>query len=227
MSRIDESLRKPFFWAALIVMALAFLTDIGSKFLLGGKGEVQGMGIPYTALVDGLLLYIMVTTGLSLIVPASIQGKIQGVSSFIVSLVVIILGIFMILAAIVLLILMISLLLAAPFGTIIYFAVYGDFPKTAAAATLSSTMFLKILCAILLVLANQRFLKNKGLIFLIVTSLLCGIIVSFLHGFVPTPLVSITDALAAIIVGILGVIWALFFLIFSIPALIRAIREIL
>jgi len=133
----------------------------------------------------------------------------------------------MILAAIVLLILMISLLLAAPFGTIIYFAVYGDFPKTAAAATLSSTMFLKILCAILLVLANQRFLKNKGLIFLIVTSLLCGIIVSFLHGFVPTPLVSITDALAAIIVGILGVIWALFFLIFSIPALIRAIREIL
>jgi hypothetical protein len=36
--------------------------------------------------------------------------------------------------------------------------------------------------------------------------------------------VSITDAVAAIVVGILAVIWALILLIGSIPAILRAIR---
>jgi len=219
-----DALRTPFFWAAFVVMVLVFATDIGSSFLLGGKGEVQGMGILYTAYVDGLLLYIVIVTGLSLIVPASIQGRIHGISSLIVSLVVIILGIISIFVALGLLILMVSLLLAVPFGTIIYLAVYGHFERGAAAAILSSAMGLKFLFVILLILAHQKFLKNKGLVMLTLTSLLCGVIVSFLHGFVPLPLVSITDALAAIIVGIVGVIWALFFLILSIPAIVKAVK---
>ncbi len=82
---------------------------------------------------------------------------------------------------------------------------------------------LKIVAAICLPLAQQRFLKLKSLILLVATSFLATIVVSFLHGFVPGPLVSITDALAAIIVGILALIWAVVILIGSINAVIQAL----
>ena len=224
MSPSPGALRAPFFWVALVIMFMIFLGDIGSTLLLGGKGTVQGLGIPYTAFVDGLLLFIVIVTGLSLIVSANIQGKVHGILSLIVSLVVIILGIMKIIVAFLLLILMLSLLLAIPFGTLIYLAEFGHFKREAAAVVLSSTMGLKFIFIVLLVLAHQKFLKNKGLVLLTLTSLLCGVIISFLHGFVPLPLVSITDALAAIVVALLGVIWAILFLILSIPSIVRAVK---
>ena len=72
-------------------------------------------------------------------------------------------------------------------------------------------------------LAQQRFLKLKSLILLVATSFIATIVVSFLQGLVPGPLVSITDALAAIIVGILALIWAVVILIGSINAVIQAL----
>jgi hypothetical protein len=56
------------------------------------------------------------------------------------------------------------------------------------------------------------------------TSLLANIVVSFLHGLVPFVLVSILDAVAAIVVGVLAAIWALIKLIGSIPAIIFGLR---
>ncbi len=85
-------------------------------------------------------------------------------------------------------------------------------------------MIFKLAFAILLVFAHQRFLQNKGLVLIILTSLLATIIVSFLHGLVPRFLVSITDDIAAIVVAILAAIWALFFLIGSIPSIIKVLR---
>ena len=130
----------------------------------------------------------------------------------------------MIFAAIGLLILMVSLLLAIPFGTIVYMAKYASFDKTAAAITLSVIMSLKLGFAVFLVLAHQRFLENKGLILIILTSFLATIILSFLHGPFPGFLISITDDIGAIIVAVLAAIWALFYLIGSIPAIIKALR---
>jgi hypothetical protein len=75
------------------------------------------------------------------------------------------------------------------------------------------------------VFAHQRFLQNKGLVLIIATSLIASIIVSFLHGLVPLFLVSITDAIAGIVVAIIAVIWGIFFLIGSIPAIIRAVTS--
>jgi hypothetical protein len=59
---------------------------------------------------------------------------------------------------------------------------------------------------------------------IVITSLVAGVIVSFLHGLVPTILVSITDAIAAIIVAILAALWAVFFLIGSIPSIVKTIK---
>jgi hypothetical protein len=50
-------------------------------------------------------------------------------------------------------------------------------------------------------------LQNKGLVLIIVCSLLANLSVSFLHGLVPSVLVSITDGIAGIILLILAAIW--------------------
>ena len=55
-------------------------------------------------------------------------------------------------------------------------------------------------------------------------SLLGNVIITFLHGFPPGFLVSITDVIGAIIVAILAVIWAIFLLIGAIPAILASIR---
>jgi len=72
-------------------------------------------------------------------------------------------------------------------------------------------------------LAHPRFLQNKGLVLIILTSLAANIIISFAHAIVPVPLVSITDAIAAIIVFVLVVLWAGFFLVGSISSIVKAV----
>ena len=85
-------------------------------------------------------------------------------------------------------------------------------------------MGFKIGFVVLLVMAHQRFLENKGLVLIILTSFLATIILSFFHGIVPRFLVSITDDIGALIISILAAIWALYYLIGAIPAIIKALR---
>ena len=85
-------------------------------------------------------------------------------------------------------------------------------------------MLLKIGFAVCLVIAHQRFLQNRGLVLIVLTSLVAGIVVSFLHGFVPLILVSITDAVAAIIIGIIAVIWAIVLLVGSLVSVFKTAR---
>jgi hypothetical protein len=81
------------------------------------------------------------------------------------------------------------------FSTIVYLIIFGFFDRTGANVTLSLLMMLKLAFAACLILAHQRFIQNKGLEMIILTSLAANIIVSFLYGLVPAPLVSITDAM--------------------------------
>jgi len=74
------------------------------------------------------------------------------------------------------------------------------------------------------VLAQPRFLQNKGLVALILTSLLGNVVAVFLHGLVPGILVSITDDIAAIVFAVVAIIWAIILLIGSIPAIVRALQ---
>ena len=119
---------------------------------------------------------------------------------------------------------MISLFLSAPFGTLAYLAIYGFFNRSGATIILSLIMTLRIGFVACLLLAQQRMLQNKGLVWMILTSFLATIVISFLHGLVPIILVSITDMVAAIIAAVLAAIWAIILLIFSISAVIKALR---
>jgi len=263
-----DNLRKPFFIAALILMLLVVLIEIGSGLSLRGAApaasgvmdaitsaplpdpiqkalgnigndpdskkaveslsqsshDVPGYGIPYMAVLDGMLLFTVGLVASSLLITDRVQGRVQGCVTLILSIIMILSTIVMIFLAIGFLILMISLLLAVPFGTIVYLAIYGFFNRGGASAILSLLMLLKIIFAVCLIIAEQRFLENRGLVLLIISSLIANIIVSFLQGFVPGILVSITDDIAGIVVALCGCIWWVLALITAIPAILNAIK---
>ncbi|NMO22011.1 hypothetical protein HPC49_37935 [Pyxidicoccus fallax] len=268
-----DRLRTPFFVAALVLLVLSVLVEVGSPVLLPRKppdcsalsgtrpcapvppglpedclplhasvceGEgvkmddvfrtqrenppTPGLGIPYLALVDALLLLTLGLMGASLLIPERVHGRVQGLATLVGAIVALLTGIGLLLAAIGLLITMVTLVAAAPFGTIAYLAVWGFFNRGGAAGTLGLLMMFKLAAGVCLVLAHQRFLQNKGLVLLYLTSLLANAVVSFLHGLVPGILVSITDAVGAIIVAILGLIWAVLLLVGALVSIVKVLR---
>ena len=188
------------------------------------NGKPPGYDIAYLTMTDGLLLYSIILMALALILPERIEGRIQGVVTLIVSLFVLILSFARIFIALAALIVMVTLLLAVPFGTIAYLAIFGDFDRDSARNVLSLLMFLKLAFAVLLILAHQRFLQNKGLVLMIVLSLLLNVIGAILLGIVPGFLASITDAIGGIVNSIVSLVLAVFFLIGAIIAVIKSIR---
>ncbi len=100
--------------------------------------------------------------------------------------------------------------------------VWGHFATGSAQAALSLIMFLKIAFCVCLVIAQQRFLKNKGLVLIILTSFLANILIAFLYGLVPGFLVSILDQVAAICVCILAAIWILIYMVGGVISTISA-----
>lgn len=223
-----DTLRKPFFVAALLALLLAVLIELGSgpAFAAAAPADLPapGFGIRYLALLDGLVLFTVCLFAAPMLLSARVVGRIQGVASAIVAVLMLIAAIILLVVAVQALLLMVALFMAVPFGTTIYAASFGSFPTVPAAATLSAIMLCKLLFCGLLVAAQQRFLENKGLVLIVLTSLLATALLGLLHGLVPSFLVSITDAVGAIIVAILAVIWALAYLLGAIPAIVKALR---
>lgn len=226
-----ESLRKPFFFVALALATLVVLIELSSLGFLGSDtaGKFQdlqtpGLGVSYLALYDGIVLFSIVLMGLALLIPARVHGRLQGVVNLIFFLLMLIGAIVLIFVAIGMLVLMVTLLMAVPFGTIAYMVAFADFDVTGARVTLGMLMTLKLAFAVCLVLAHQRFLEMKGLVLLVLFSLLLNVVVSFLHALGPGFVVSILDAAAGIVVGIVAAIWALISLVMSIPAIVKALR---
>jgi hypothetical protein len=266
-----DTLRKPLFVVALILIAVAVLVEIGATAILGEQPvtreqletlareqledeegfrslppnlqelrvqqvtqqliEVRennerppGLGIPYLALLDGLVLMTVGLMGIGLVVPERVHGRTQGIVTLVISLVLVLLDIILIFIALLLLVLMVSLFLSVPFGTLTYLAVFGFFDRAGADLAGGLVMALKLGFAGCLVFAHQRFLQNKGLVLLILTSFVASIVVAFLHGIVPGFLVSITDAIAAIVVAILAIIWAIILLVGAIVSVVKVLR---
>jgi hypothetical protein len=239
-----ERLKTPFFFVAVAAMTLVVLLEVGARFLLAGhdvgatisgqaasvgtslpaSSSPPGLGISYLALVDGIALFTMLLMGLGLVVNPKVLGRLQSIVTLIFSILLILLALVLLIVAIVKLILMVTLLFAFPFGTIAYLIIWGSFPRGEAAVILSLLMFLKFVYGGFLLVAQPRFLQNKGLVLLTLTSLICNIVCAFLHGIVPGILVSITDALAGIVFSIVAIIWAIVLLIGSIPGIIRALQ---
>jgi hypothetical protein len=226
-----EDMRKPILIVTLIVILLVLLAELGSIAVLGTQNNSAsalgvsptGKAIPALALLDGLIFFATLIITIALLVPDRVQSKVQGIATLVVALLVLLACIRVIFVNFALVILMVSLLMAIPFGTIAYFVLWAHFDTSGAQAALSVIMLLKIAFAVCLVLAQQRFLQNKGLVLIIVTSLVANLIIAFLHGLVPGFLVSITDGVAAIVIGILAAIWAVVYLVGGVISVIKVV----
>lgn len=200
----------------------ADLTDQVERTRLS-QPPTPGLGIPALALVDTILVLVLGTMAAALVVPARVHGKVQGVVGLVVSFLVILAGIVTAVRALGQLILMVALLLAFPFGTIAYLIIWGSFDRGGAAVALGLLLLVKIVLAVCLGIAHQSFVTDKGMIVMVAASLIAGLVVSFLHGLVPGFLVSITDAIAAIVVAIIGIIVAILALLGSLVSIVRVI----
>lgn len=188
------------------------------------QGKPPGLAIPYMALLDGAVFFTMALIGVSLLLRERIHARVQGIATLAFSALVLLTAIGLIRAALAELILRVALFLAAPFGTLVYLANYGFFNRAGALAALGLLMALKLGFAICLVLAHPRFLQNRGLALIIVTSFLGNAVISFLHGIAPGFLVSVTDAIAAIVVAVLAAIWATVLLAGAAISVLKALR---
>jgi hypothetical protein len=240
-----ERLKTPFFFVSLAAIILVVLLETGSQLLLGGHdvgaglagqagtlgvsvpahaSSPPGLGIPYLALVDVVALFTLALMAVGLVLPLRLHGRVQSLATLIFAILLIIAALVLLFIAIAKLLLMVTLFLAVPFGTIAYLIIWGSFAKGQAAVLLSLLMFLKLVFAACLLLAQPRFVQNKGLVLLTLTSLVCNIVIAFLHGIVPVILVSITDALAAVVFAVVAIVWAIVLLIGSIPGIVRALQ---
>lgn len=226
-----DNLRAPFFWAACVVLLLTILIELASAAVMPGlpaglDAGTPGLGIRYLAIIDFLLAYGIGTQALSLLAPRALVGRLQGIVALVLSFFGCLGTIALAIVALLLLILMVTLLVAVPFGTIAYMVAWGTFPVGTAEATLALLMLLKIAFCVLLLLAEQRFLQNKGLVILSALSLGTTWLVAFLIDFPPFFLVSIADAIGALVIAIIGIVWLVLLLIGSLLSLIGVLRSL-
>ncbi|MDM4722253.1 hypothetical protein QTQ03_22670 [Micromonospora sp. WMMA1363] len=233
--------------AALIVMAMTVGVELGTGMVSGGGDaaaalrdsagslgveigdtshvtEPPGRGTSYLALVDAVAVWTTGLLCLSLIVPRRIEGRAQGIATLIFAIMLILGALAMLAIAIIRLTVMVSLLLAFPFGTLAYLVIWGFFPVGKASVIVGLLLSLKLTWAILLLLAQPRFLQNIGLVALALTTMVCTVVLGFLHHMVPRILVSITDDIGAVIFAVVAVIWGIVMLIGSIPGIVMAFR---
>lgn len=241
--------RRPFFFLACFALLLVVLVETGSSVALGGgaAGPIAsvaagipgvepdmltgvdadappGNGIGYLALVDGYLLFSVIMLGLSFLVSQRLYGRIQGIATLIVSFCWIILSFVMALTAFVLLMVMFGLFVSVPFGTIAYLAIWGFFPVSKSAAVLGLLLFLKLVFLVLLVLAQQKFLKAVALMIHVATSFVLQLVLGIVQGWLPFIVVSLGDQLLALVFAIVSLVGAIWAFIWTIPAVVNAIR---
>jgi hypothetical protein len=125
-----------------------------------------------------------------------------------------------------LIMLMVTLLLAAPFGTLAYFAVWGHFPTGPARISVALVMSLKLIGIGLIAASHLTLLKNKFFLVLAGCSIGLTFVLGLLYAFPPRFLVSITDAIGALIAAIVAFVWMVIVLIGAIFAVIRAARSV-
>jgi hypothetical protein len=227
-----DRLRIPFFLLATLALLLAVLMEIASVKLLPGATQAgfdagtPGWGIRYLAILDCLLLYTVLTMVAGLFIPRSIVGRIQGIVALVLSFIGCLGTIALAILAFLMLMLMVSLLVAVPFGTLAYMAAWGHFPVGTAETTLALIMTLKLAFCVLLLMAEQSFLKDKGLVILAGVSLLATWAIAFLIDFPPFFLVSIADMIGALVISIVGIVWLIILFVGSVLSIVAVLRSV-
>ena len=150
-------------------------------------------------------------------------GRVQGIISLLVALVTIVSGIVAASVLFALLMVMVGLLLAPPFGTLAYLAVWGFFFRGAGGGHALDLAVLEDCRRCVVGAGAARLHQEQG----------AGDRGrhlpapdrdrSFLHGFPPGILVSITDVIGGLVILGVSIVWAIVLLFGSIGATLKAI----
>lgn len=231
-----ETGKLALFLLGVLLLLVATLFELGATALLGAPGAAAGatdlprpgIGIPYAGLLDLLLLYTLALL-VAGFVPATraVLARVQGVATFLLALVGLIAGLVLLFIAVGLLSLMVALLLAVPFGTAVYVAGFGTFHTGQSRAVLGIVMALKLPGIGLLLAAHPLLIRNLGLVLLLACSVGMTFLLGLLHALPPGFLVSITDAIGALVASVVALVWLVVFLVGAIPAVLLAIRSLL
>ncbi len=200
------------------------LADLSTSDFGEAAGDPPGLGIPNLALPIGLLLCVLVLMVLATLIGHRATSIVNVVVNIVGGLVGIVVGFIAAIVAFTMLLMLVALFLAAPFGTLAYLAAFGFFDVDASSAALVAILVFLIVGAVFLVVAQQRVLTSKRLMFFVFLVLGLTLVTLILHTIVPGFLVSITDALAALITAIVAVIWGIAMLIGGIIALIKQLN---
>ncbi|KQW77554.1 hypothetical protein ASC89_20515 [Devosia sp. Root413D1] len=216
------------FCLGAFAIVLAFGLEFGAQWLpLHSNVERPGVGITAMAYFDLIFLYSLALIFVDFlpVVPA-VFSRVQGIVTLVLSLLALIATIVLAYFTFAFVMTMVSLLLAVPFGTIAYLAIWGDFDTASAKMVLSLAMMLKLVGVGLILFASMSFLKNKG--FMLLT--LCSVGLSFglglLHTLPPGFLVSIADAVGAVVIAIALIVWLVILLVGALFAIVAALRSV-
>lgn len=221
-------IKTPFLLLGLFCLFLSLLVAGGSAGALGIFEAEKGPGLGLAALCFFCVLpcYSYAILTCEVLQLGAVSGRLQTVVALVGSIVGLLFGLYFIVKAITLLSVMLALFLAVPFGTIAYMVIWGTFDTGTSRIVLSLFMTVQIIGAIFLVVAAPTIVKNGKLVALTAVTLAFAFILGLLHGLVPNPLVSIVDALAALVISIVATIWMLPLLIGGILSLVRVVRAV-
>ncbi len=120
---VGQSLRTPVFLVAIVLLGMVLLAELGMAVaapVIGRSTGAVGWAIPCLALIDTQLVFTACLMAAPLIFPERVTGRMQGIATFIVALLLVIACFITAIAAFTLLSLLIGLLLAVPFGPVAY-----------------------------------------------------------------------------------------------------------
>lgn len=179
-----------------------------------------GLGLPSLALVDIGWLVTIVILGLEAFLPrptdpehprSALYTGAQALTRLLAGVAQIVTSIMVAVTASTLLMTMISLLTALPFGTLVYIAIWGTFDRETAETLLGAALVARVVAAAAILCHRPSARLLRHLLPLFVSGVGCAALLSFLHGAVPMLLVSLLDALAAVIIAIVGLVWGVVF----------------
>ena len=181
----------------------------------------------YSLEADGLYLWIVffsiLISLIGMLITKTTVHRVGMIVSLINSIIIIFMSIFLIVQAILELIIMITLFMV-PAGIIpppiMYFAIYGFFPKATVLTMGGLGLLCKIVAAVLLWIGGSQMIRIKSATLLLLTGFLTFFIIEFGLGFVPGIFCSIADAIIGIIIAIVVIIWSIFILIGSITGVL-------
>jgi hypothetical protein len=189
-----------------------------------GTQSPPGLGGPYLALLDGILLFTTIVFGAGHFRPDGLIARIASVLWLVLSILGILGSILMALAALQAIMLMLALLMAAPFGTLAYLALFAHFPASKAVAALSFIIVLKLAFIVMLAITDLGYLKNKPLMMLAGLSILATWLTSFLIALPPRFLASITDGVGALVTAIIALVMLVLICFGSLVGVVKGLR---